>query len=87
LLVHDRGVLGVLDDWVAALSEQDFLDVLPLLRRTFGEFAAAERASLGQAVRGLAGGGPLADRGVKQVDARRAEGVLRTVAAILGGPR
>jgi Family of unknown function (DUF5682) len=87
LLVHDRVLLTVLDDWVATLREQDFLDVLPLLRRTFGGFAAAERASLGQAVRRLAGGESVAARAVDQVDARRAEGVLQTVAAILGGPR
>jgi hypothetical protein len=87
LLVHDRDLLTVLDGWVTSLSEQDFLDVLPLLRRTFGGFSGAERANLGAAVRQLAAGTPVIAGGADSVDARRAAGVLQTVAAILGGPR
>jgi hypothetical protein len=86
LLVHDQDLLAVLDDWVAALPDQDFLGVLPLLRRTFAEFSAAERANLGSAVRHLSAATPAAARG-EPVDERRAAGVLQTVAAILGGPR
>ena len=56
LLAHDRDLLCILDDWVASLSEQEFLDVLPLLRRTFGEFAAPERSSIDRAIRHLVGG-------------------------------
>jgi hypothetical protein len=84
LLVHDAGLLGVLDGWVATLGGQDFMDVLPLLRRTFGEFSAPERANIADAVKHLASGAPArADRG-EPVDADRAAGALRTVAAILG---
>jgi len=86
LLVHDRDLLAVLDGWVASLSEQDFLDVLPLLRRTLSGFSAPERANLATAVRQLAAGTPAPDR-AEPVDPGRAAGVLRTVAAILGGPR
>ena len=56
LLVHDRDLLGVLDGWVASLRDEEFMEVLPLLRRTFGEFTAPERASIGRAVRFLPGG-------------------------------
>jgi len=87
LLVHDRDLLAVLDAWVTGLSDQDFMDVLPLLRRTFGEFSAAERANLGGAVRQLAAGAGPAPGDDEPVDPGRAEPVLRTVAAILGGPR
>ena len=83
LLVHDRDLLAILDGWVAGLDEQEFMDVLPLLRRTFGGFAAAERANIADAVKHL-GGGPAPARAEEPVDAARAAPVLATVAAILG---
>jgi hypothetical protein len=90
LLVHDRDLLGVVDSWVASLGADEFMEVLPLLRRTFGEFSAPERSGIGRAVRRLgderADGNSAADGGdVMLVDARRAAGAVRTVAAILGG--
>jgi Family of unknown function (DUF5682) len=98
LLVHDRDLLGVLDGWVASLRDEEFMEVLPLLRRTFGEFTAPERASIGRAVRFLPGGsrgddGACAGGGAgvggvgggAGVDEERAAGAVRTVASILGG--
>ena len=38
LLLHDPGLLGVLDDWVAAVRGPVFDEVLPVLRRTFATF-------------------------------------------------
>ena len=101
LLAHDRDLLAILDRWVASLSAQEFLDALPLLRRTFGEFAQPERSSIGRAARQLSGGGSGRPRGVgshgdgwgdaAEIDPDRAAGALRTVALILttpsGGPR
>jgi hypothetical protein len=96
LLVHDRDLLGVLDGWLASLDEEDFMDALPLLRRTFGEFAAPERASIAHAVQTMSAGGapgrPRAGppgRGPRdeEFDAGRAAAALRTVALILGGAR
>jgi len=92
LLVHDRDLLGVLDAWVGSLRAEEFEVVLPMLRRTFGEFTAPERASIGRAVRSLAGGGLSRLSGgsgavaaVDDLDTERAGGAVRTVAAILGG--
>ena len=90
LLVHDRELLGVVDAWVASLRPAEFEEVLPLLRRTFGEFTAPERASIGRAVRSLGGAGASAGSaavaaGTDNLDAERARGAVRTVAAILGG--
>jgi hypothetical protein len=96
LLAHDRDLLAILDGWMASLSAQEFLDALPLLRRTFGEFAQPERSSIGRAVRHLSGDGSHR-RGVvpspggrgdgvgdaDELDAERAAGALRTVAMIL----
>jgi len=87
LLVHDRDLLAVLDGWVAALPDQDFMDVLPLLRRTFGRFTAPERANIAAAVRQLEDGAPARAAADDSLDASRAAGALRTVAAILGGAR
>jgi hypothetical protein len=87
LLVHDRDLLAVLDGWIAALAEQDFMDVLPLLRRAFGEYSAPERASIAHAVARLASGAPEPASQEEPVDGDRAAAALRTVAAILGGAR
>jgi Family of unknown function (DUF5682) len=89
LLMHDRELLGVLDEWVTSLGDDEFTEVLPLLRRTFGEFTAPERAGVGRAVRKL--GSPRADDSAVPADApggidqERAAGAVRAVAAILGG--
>jgi hypothetical protein len=89
LLVHDRDLLGVLDGWVASLDEEDFLDVLPLLRRTFGEFSAPERTAIGSAAGQLCGsrGAGESRADADDIDASRAAGALATVALILGGSR
>jgi Family of unknown function (DUF5682) len=91
LLVHDADLLGVLDQWVGSLGAEEFVEVLPLLRRTFGGFTEPERAAIGRAARALgppdgpgAGGGKGAGAG-GAIDEARAAGVLRTVALILGG--
>ena len=51
LLLHDDALWQVLDDWVAALPEAEFVVTLPLLRRTFSTFAGAERRQLADRVR------------------------------------
>jgi Family of unknown function (DUF5682) len=84
LLVHDRELLGILDDWLASLPEQDFMDVLPLLRRTFSGFTSPERASIAAAVKHLASTGQAGNAPVSSLDAGRAAAALSTVAAILG---
>ena len=92
LLMHDRELLSVLDEWLTSLGDDEFTGVLPLLRRTFGEFTAPERAGVGRAVRKLGSGGSRAGElaagagtGVGGVDLERAAGAVRTVTAILGG--
>jgi hypothetical protein len=97
LLVHDRDLLEVLDSWVASLGDEEFTGVLPLLRRTFGEYGAAERAGIGRAVRGRlpagAGSGGSGSgsgsgsggSGGEEIDAERAAGAVATVRAILEG--
>ncbi|MGS2641049.1 DUF5682 family protein [Streptosporangium sp. G12] len=84
LLVHDPRLLGLVDEWLTGLAPETFVDVLPLLRRTFGAFAAPERRSIGSRVRSLgAGTGGLAPD-AEDFDEERAAAAVRTVLTILG---
>jgi hypothetical protein len=91
LLVHDRGLLALIDGWVAGVSTDIFNDVLPLLRRSFALFEQGERRLIGDAVRRLsvqAGDGSLAlgeqARDAGYIDQERAEAVLPLVSLLLG---
>jgi hypothetical protein len=52
VLIHDHQLRGIIDRWLAAISPDRFVQVLPLLRRTFAQFSAAERRLIGQELRG-----------------------------------
>jgi Family of unknown function (DUF5682) len=47
VLVHDGGLLGIVDTWISTMSNEVFTDTVALLRRTFGAFEPAERRQLG----------------------------------------
>ncbi|GAB7190374.1 DUF5682 family protein [Kineococcus sp. NUM-3379] len=82
VLVHDGELLAMLDGWLAGLGQREFLDVLPLLRRTFGGFSPAERRTVAEAVRrGPARPGAGSCRAV---DDERAAPAVRTAALLLG---
>jgi hypothetical protein len=90
LLVHDTTLLGTLDAWLAGLRPEEFVDVLPLLRRTFGGFQTAERRQLAHQLRRLDGGGlaaaarPLTEW--SDADLARATPAVAAVARLLGLP-
>ncbi|MFF4414061.1 DUF5682 family protein [Streptosporangium sp. NPDC001559] len=85
LLVHDSRLLALIDEWLTGLAPETFVDVLPLLRRTFGAFAAPERRSIGSRVRSLGTGGDPATAGdAEEIDEERAAAATRTVLALLG---
>jgi hypothetical protein len=46
VLLHDATVWRLLDAWLSALSDDHFLTVLPLVRRSFSAFGASERNDL-----------------------------------------
>lgn len=86
LLVHQDAVREALDTWLTALAPEHFVAVLPLLRRTFGAFAPAERRQLAQLVRSETqrpGALPSA-RADEDVDVERARLVLPTLRLLLG---
>ncbi|WP_328387772.1 DUF5682 family protein [Nocardia sp. NBC_00416] len=84
VLVHDRALLRLIDTWLGGLPDDQFLDVVPLLRRTFGAFESGERRAIGEAVRD--GRGTATSTTTTDTDAERGLQTLRTVADILGAP-
>lgn len=58
LLLLDQDLWNVINNWIAGLNEDAFIQVLPLLRRTFTNFSASERRKLGEKAKsgGRAGG-------------------------------
>ncbi|MFI5491571.1 DUF5682 family protein [Actinoplanes sp. NPDC051859] len=81
LLVHDDTLLELIDGWLTDIPADGFDDVLPLLRRTFGAFAAGERRAIGERV---AGGATAASAEQVLVDHDRAAQVLPTLSVLLG---
>ncbi|NNH69727.1 hypothetical protein HLB23_07580 [Nocardia uniformis] len=79
LLVHDRNLLGLINSWLCGLEEPDFVAILPLLRRTFGEFESGVRQSIAQAVRH---GATTAARASAATDYDTERGVIALRAAI-----
>jgi hypothetical protein len=87
LLVHDRKLLGLVDDWLADLPEDRFQSVLPALRRTFGTFTPPERRAIGeQAVRRNRDSAAAPVEPDDELDPARVALATRTVARILGIP-
>jgi hypothetical protein len=85
LLIHDAELRRLLDEWVSQLEEAQFVDMLPLLRRTFGTFAPAERQAIAERI---ALGTKSLDRQLSEgVDLELAAPALATVDLILGGVR
>ncbi|MCY0926050.1 DUF5682 family protein [Streptomyces sp. H27-H1] len=95
LLVHDERLLALIDDWLVSVPERAFIDVLPLLRRTFGAYEAGVKRSLGELVRrgpggGSAGAGPGSGSAAPagfgaELDPVRADAVVDLVRLLLAG--
>jgi hypothetical protein len=84
LLIHDAELRSLLDDWVCQLEDSEFVDMLPLLRRTFGTFATAERQAIAERI--AVGAEDLDRRRPEEIDLELAAPALATVELILGGP-
>lgn len=85
LLVHDRELLRLIDDWLRGLGDDMFVETLPLLRRTFGAFESGERRAIGQAVRNGGSRTPHTDAdSATTFDVDRGLLAMRTVAELLG---
>ncbi|MEV0245329.1 DUF5682 family protein [Nocardia sp. NPDC050712] len=84
LLVHDRELLRLIDAWLHSLTPDQFVETLPLLRRTFGSFEPGERRAIAQAVRHTE---TAPSTTTPTADQFRGMPALTTVAEILGATR
>jgi hypothetical protein len=82
LLIHDAELRGLLDEWVCQLDEGQFVDMVPLLRRTFGTFAAAERQAIAERI--VVGTENVDRQRTEEIDVDLAAPALATVDLILG---
>lgn len=81
-LIHHPNLWQLLNDWLVSLPEEQFIAVLPLLRRTFSTFPPPERRQLGEIAK--TGGRITAATGEVELDPARAEKALALVNQILG---
>jgi Family of unknown function (DUF5682) len=84
LLVHDERLLRLVDGWLTGIPAEAFVEVLPLLRRTFSEYPAPQRRQIGERAVRLAAGPAGRDAAADDIDHERGELVRPTVAALLG---
>jgi hypothetical protein len=82
LLIHDRRLLQIVDDWVAGVQDDIFDDVLPLLRRTFSAFSRPERREIGEQVSRV--GDRTQTLGPTTLDLAAAGPAIRTISRYLG---
>ncbi len=84
VLLHDVQVWSLVDHWLANLSDEHFVQIVPLVRRSFARFSQSERHDLGvRASHGAAGAAaPQASAG--SWSAERAAMALPTLRLLLG---
>lgn len=85
LLVHQDALFAIVDQWLAGLEAASFQELLPLLRRTFGAFDAAEKRRIFERAAHPAGASPHAVGGAEAgFDEERAALVLPTLYRLYG---
>lgn len=87
-LLHQEGVWQAFDRWLAELSGETFVEMLPLLRRAFADFSGPERRQMGEKVKHLSKPDRRATAremaASDELDHDRAARVLPVLARILG---
>ncbi|PSL45513.1 hypothetical protein CLV51_104218 [Chitinophaga niastensis] len=85
LLLLDEELWNMVHNWVSQLENDFFIQVLPLLRRTFSNFTAPERKKLGDKVKSAgAGNGKKSGSTTVGIDENRASKGIPVVMQILG---
>ncbi|NHA06334.1 hypothetical protein G7092_21170 [Mucilaginibacter sp. HC2] len=84
VLLLDQDLWQVIDNWVSTLSEDVFMQVLPLLRRTFSNFTGPERRKLGEKVRTGGTAGHQHATTITNFDTNRAIQGLPVIIELLG---
>ena len=86
VLLHNSTLWKLLDDWMTSLKAESFIELLPLLRRTFSTFTPPERRQMGELARRgkrLDTPGQFVHTGAG-VEVERANKVLPLTARLLG---
>jgi len=83
-LLLDQNLWQVIDNWVSGLSDDTFMQVLPLLRRTFANFSSPERRKLGEKVRTGGTAGQQHSTVITNFDTERAKQGLPVIMELLG---
>lgn len=84
LLLLDQDLWQVIDNWVSGLNNETFMQVLPLLRRTFANFSNPERRKLGEKVRTGGTAGQQHTTAIANFDTERAKKGLPVIMELLG---
>jgi hypothetical protein len=84
LLLLDDDLWQMIDNWVAGLADDNFMQVLPLLRRTFANFSRPERRKLGEKAKSGGGTGRQQFNMQADFDANRAKQGLPVIIELLG---
>jgi len=84
VLLHQPTLWGLIDAWLSSLTPEHFMEIMPLLRRTFATFAMPERRQMGELAKQGEGASHIAAPANDDIDEARANLVLPTLAALLG---
>lgn len=84
VLVHDDRLWGALDAWMASLSEEAFIAVLPFIRRALSTASQTERRQLGERALKASAGGSTRPPELQAWNEERARKPLETIRLILG---
>lgn len=86
ILIHQPVLWNLIDGWLCSLSPDHFVEVLPLLRRTFSTFDSPERRQMGELAKRGNSNAP-ARVTEENIDEERANLLLPTFQALLGQPQ
>jgi hypothetical protein len=84
VLLLDGQLWDLINAWIESIGEESFMELLPVLRRTFAEFTPAERRKLGEKAKGTASGAPLVKMTDADMDEERAVKVISVIQMLLG---
>jgi hypothetical protein len=86
VLIHDDRLRNLVDGWVRTTSDEHFVQVLPLIRRTFANFPAPERRQIGERLRPGAGNIAAAAATSSEFDLEAAHAILPVLKRIWNLP-
>lgn len=87
LLLLDENLWSIVHEWVQQIPEEDFVQALPLLRRTFSQFTPAERRKLGEKLKHGGKPGVLMKEAVAGINREVAKQAIPVVMELLGYPK